>query len=143
MSTGGATIALSLDSHEVIPTEGPVVLAELDPTDPLTARNGTTSDGRTYGPMPMPESAIDTPEEWKQLEALMPDLIPVLNPDGQSIAGYADRRLIEAQRSNSKPIEIYDDDLATVVGYWHFAGGFRPIDSDVPASPMSDQSPIG
>ena len=96
----------------------------LDQSNPLGALSGTLPDGRTYGPMPMAISPVDTPEEAKEFEEAMPDLIPVISADGQNIAGYADRVALQTQRSDSSPVEVYGVDFVTVVGYWHFQGGF-------------------
>ncbi len=92
----------------------------------LDIRSGLTPDGRTYGPMPvLGEKSVS------EDRAPLPDFIPVLSSDHQSIAGYAERKSLEMQRTDSAPVPVLALDFKTVVGYWHYATGF----SDSPDDP--------
>jgi hypothetical protein len=114
----------------------------LDQSNPLGAVSGTLPDGRTFGPMPMVISGVDTPAEAEAFEAAMPDLIPVLAADGMSIAGYADRRALQTQTADSPPVVVWGTDFSTPVGYWHRLGGFSTsLDAaPAPSGPVSSEA---
>lgn len=113
---------LTISAADAGPSQA--VTLTFDTSNPLGARSGTLPDGRTFGPMPMPISAVRTPAEVKAFENAMPDLVPVIAADGQSIAGYADRVALESQGPKSPPIPVFGEDFVAVVGYWHFNSGF-------------------
>lgn len=94
--------------------------------DDLIAPSGTTDDGVTYGPLPIASEGYESADLYAETMARAPQYISVLGGGGTFIAGYADRDILLAQRSDSEPVPVYDETLKNVVGLWYFSAGFVP-----------------
>lgn len=135
VASTAASVTVAAFSATRSPSVPPLETIQLDPEHQLTAKSGTTRDGRTYGPMPMfaEQVVIDEHTDASGYEAMLPDLVPVLDGSGQSLAGYADRLQLDRQRADSDPVPVYDlERVDVVVGHWNFDSGFQQLGAPEP-----------
>jgi hypothetical protein len=92
---------------------------------PLIVPQGTTPDGRTFGPTPHLDPGEVEPDDER-----IPDFVSVLTRDGEQIAGFVDTELLDA---GVNPLTVYASDLTTVVGHWYAGVGFVPLGEQPPA----------
>ncbi len=105
------------------PTSG-VVAPVATAAGPLILPQGTTPDGRTFGPTPYLGPGEVDPDDER-----IPDFVSVLTRDGEQIAGVVDNTLLDG---GVNPLTVYASDLTTVVGHLYAGVGFVPLGEQPP-----------